>query len=77
MACKAFWGACFNLFCRPWYVLFFPKKISFKSVITLSTGFGPSSFCLMLTDIYVDISGRSDSTDHTAVGVEVEFWPRI
>ena len=57
--------------------LILPKKISFKSVITLSTWFGSSSFYLMLIDVYVDISDRSDCTDLTAVGVEVEFWPRI
>ena len=69
VACKAFWGACFNVFAD--------HGVSFRSVKTLSTGFGSSSFCLILIDVYVDISGRTDSTDRTAVGVEVDFWPRI
>ena len=49
VACKAFWGACFNVFAD--------HGVSFRSVKTLSTGFGSSSFCLILIDFYVDISG--------------------
>lgn len=56
VACKTFRGAYFNFFADHG-ISFSSQKIAFKSVKTLSTGFGSSSFCLILIDFYVDISG--------------------
>ena len=60
MACKTFRGAYFNFFADHG-ISFSSQKIAFKSVKTLSTGFGSSSFCLILIDFYVDISGLGKS----------------